>query len=286
MSGGRAAAAVVLAVLGALAACSGAPDDLGDGVLLLPNELREVSGIVAVDATTLACVQDERGAVWFVDVAGRTPLRRVAFGPDGDYEALARDGDRWWVLRSDGWLACVAPRGGALAIVATATLPQGRGEWEALCADPERSRLLAVPKRGSPAAGGGGRRPVFAVELPAGKVVAEPVLVLDRDHVLARAADVGLVLPMTKGARRAHPRLELAISDLLVVAGSGDLLVLCAGDALLLRFDRGGRLVGGRSLDAELLPQAEGLAVLPDGRLVIASEGRGGTARVAVVPMP
>jgi hypothetical protein len=274
------------AMVALLAACGGAPDDLRDGVVHLPGALREVSGIAAADAATIACVQDERGALYFVDVAGAAPLRSVRFGPDGDYEALARAGGEWWVLRSDGWLARVVPRGEALAIAGSVTLPAGHGEWEALCADPERSRLLVVPKHGSAAAGGPDRRPVLAVELPGGRVVPEPVLVLDRGEVFARAAEVGVVLPGGKGTRRARARLELAVSDVLAVPGTDHLLVLSAADALLLRFAGDGRLLGGRALDAELLPQAEGLTLLPDGRLVIASEGRGGSARLAVVPMP
>ncbi|MCA8974491.1 MAG: hypothetical protein KDC98_07200, partial [Planctomycetes bacterium] len=56
-------------------ACGSPVDDLGDGRLELPELLREVSGIVAVDDHTLACIQDEAGVVCFVDVRGEVAPR-------------------------------------------------------------------------------------------------------------------------------------------------------------------------------------------------------------------
>jgi hypothetical protein len=45
-------------------------------------------------------------------------------------------------------------------------------------------------------------------------------------------------------------------------------------------------LLASRLIDPELLPQPEGMTFLPDGRLVVASEGAGGRARLAVVTVP
>jgi uncharacterized protein YjiK len=61
---------------------------------------------------------------------------------------------------------------------------------------------------------------------------------------------------------------------------------LSAVDRVLLRVDREGTLRAGQRFDASELPQPEGLACLPDGRLLVASEGDGGPGRVRVVPMP
>ena len=55
----------------------------------------------------------------------------------------------------------------------------------------------------------------------------------------------------------------------------GDLLVLSPKDRLLLRIDRDGDVVATGGLDMELLPQPEAMTLLPDGRLLIGSEGRG-----------
>jgi hypothetical protein len=86
-----------VAALALLAACGAAASGSGlvDGRLDLPKHLREVSGLVAVDERTVVCVQDEKGALWFVDLRGEATVRSEPFGPAGDYEALARADGAW-----------------------------------------------------------------------------------------------------------------------------------------------------------------------------------------------
>lgn len=277
------------AVAAMLAACGTAPvDDLADGLLQLPPILREVSGIAAVDADTIGCVQDEHGAIFLVDLRPGGQVRAMPFAGRGDYEGLARVGDEWWVLRSDGWLARVAPRDGQLTVVASQWLPGGHREWEALCHDPQRQRLLVMPKDG----GGGDKeardlRPILAIDPRSGALAAEPVLVVSRRGLVKQAEARGIALPTrVTGQGRERAALSLACSEIAVVPGTRELLLLSAVDGVLLRIDDEGRLLACRELDPELLPQPEGMTFLPDGRLVVASEGRGGPARFAVVALP
>lgn len=278
-----------MALLALLAGCGARPaGGLADDVLELPPELREVSGICVVDERTIACVQDEVGAVFFVDLRGERPLRRVPFGERGDWEAIARVDDDYCVLRSDGFLVRIAGHGDALRIVASAWLPAGFREWEALCYDAERRRLLAMPKHGvgddGPARD---RRVVFAVD-PAGLAVhGEPVVTWSRRGIVQQAEVLGIDLPIRTTERgRIRADLALACTELLALPGGREFLLLAAGDSALLRIDAEGRLLGCRLLDRALLPQAEGMALLPDGRLLVASEGRGGPGRLVVVPLP
>lgn len=272
----------------AFAACEATHDDLADGSMALPRELHEVSGIAAVDADTVVGVQDESGVLYTIDLRGREPLRSAGFGPRGDYEGLARVGATWWVLRSDGWLGRLAARDGAWHIEFSLLLPGGPREWEALCYDAARARLLVLPKRG-PGDDKEAReaRPVLAVDPTAGTVAAEPVLVLARRDLLRAAEAKGLPLPV-RTTPRGKERVDFTFecSELAVVPGSADLLLLSAVDHLLLRVGPGGELLASALLDPQLLPQPEGMTFLPDGRLVIASEGRDGAARLVVVAVP
>ncbi|RYZ38916.1 MAG: hypothetical protein EOP49_30630 [Sphingobacteriales bacterium] len=70
----------------------------------LPDELREVSGIVYLDKNRFACVQDEAGTVYIYNAARRTIERKVAFGPAGDYEGITLAGKAVYIVRSDGTL--------------------------------------------------------------------------------------------------------------------------------------------------------------------------------------
>jgi hypothetical protein len=272
-----------------LAACGAAQGGgLVDGRIELPKQLREVSGCVAVDDRTLACVQDEKGALWFVDLRGEAKVRSEAFGPAGDYEGIARAGEAWWVLRSDGVLLQLAPRAGAHVVAREVTLPGGHPDWEALCVDADGKRMLVAPK----AVAGDDkeardRRPVFAVDPATGEVAKEPAVTLSRRALQAALAQLGVPLPTkTTDKGKAKVDFDLAVSEIAVVPGRRELLVLAGADRLLLRVDFAGALLGARVLDAKELPQAEGLALLPDGRLLVASEGDGGNARALVVPLP
>jgi uncharacterized protein YjiK len=68
----------------------------------LPGVLREISGLTWLGQQTLACVQDEDGIVFFLNVVSGQIEREVKFAGKGDYEGIAHKGDSIYVLRSDG----------------------------------------------------------------------------------------------------------------------------------------------------------------------------------------
>jgi hypothetical protein len=272
----------------AAAACGSPPDDLRDGVLVLPPSLREASAVVAADATTVACVQDEVGALYFVDLTGAHDVRKVPFGPKGDYEGLARAGDAWWVLRSDGLLLRLRPsRGGGFEVASTLQLPAGHGNWEGLCFDPVSGCLLAMPKD-KPEGDKSERdqRPVFAVDPATGALRPEPLLTLSVRELAAEAEARGFPLP-TRTTPKGRERIafKLLASEILVAPASGALYVLSAIDRTLVAVDRTGKLLSVHLLAAEEHPQPEGMAWLPDGRLLVANEGACGLATLRVVEL-
>lgn len=280
--------AIAAAALVAAACGSAAPRGLVGGELLLPHQLREASSVVGVDADTIACVQDEVGALFFVSLSGAQPLRKAEFGPRGDYEGLALVGGTYWVLRADGVLHELRADGERFRIARSVTLPAGFRDWEGVCHDAARGRLLVMPKD-RPGGDKDARdlRPVFAVDPVAGVVDAEPFVVWRRsawlDQALARGFDVP-VRTTDKGKEKVQ--LELVCSEILPAREPGQYFLLAAGDRVLLRVDLDGRLLGVRRLDPAKLPQAEGMTFLADGRLLVVSEADGGQARGMVVTPP
>jgi len=256
-------------------------------LLRLPKVLREVSGIVALAQDRLLCVQDEVGALFTVSLLGAASSSEP-FGPKGDYEGLALVGAVPWVLRSDGALLELARVADGWQVARTVRLPERYSDWEGLCWDQAEARLLCMPKdRAGADKEQSDERPVFAVDPRSGEVAAKPALVLSRKALIAAAAAGGHVVPTrTNDKGRVRVALELACSELCLVPGKRELLLLSAVDHLLLRVDFEGRLLATRLLDPELLPQAEGMTFLPDGRLVVASEGRNGRGRMVVMAVP
>ena len=284
--------ALALLTTGALLAACGAGaqgDGAGGDRFDLPKHLREVSGIAIIDDRTLAAVQDEKGALWFVDLRGEAKARSEPFGKAGDYEGLARADGAWWVLRGDGVLLRLAARDGGHAIAREVALPGGHPDWEALAYDADGKRLLAMPKAiAGDDKDARDRRPLYAVDPATGAGVATPVLTLSRRALQAAILAAGVPLP-TKTTDKGKEKVDFdfAVSELAVVPGRRELLLLLGSDRLLLRVDFAGALLGVRALDPVLLPQPEGLAVRSDGRVLVASEGGSeGAARVVVVAMP
>jgi SdiA-regulated protein len=269
-------------------ACTPVRDDFSDGVLVLPSELREVSAIAALDERTLVCLQDETGALFFVDLLARRPPRLVSFGEPGDYEGLARVGDDFWVLRSDGFLLRLRAREGRLEVASSHRLPTEHQDWEGLCFDAERRALLALPKdRIGEGKEERDERFVYAIDPLTGAMEPQPVLVLSVRSLVEEARADGIELPTKTSAKgKTRTVLELLGSEILAVPGTDELLLLSATDRALLRIDRAGRLLALRTFEASELPKPEGMAWLPDGRLLIASEGDGGPGVVRVVPLP
>ena len=82
--------------------------------------------------------------------------------------------------------------------------------------------------------------------------------------------------PATQGPGRHEPRLRF--SEVVVHPNTDQLWLLSAVDLLLLVIDRSGAVIGRHFFPADEMPQPEGAGFLPDGRLVLASEGVDGPA--------
>jgi uncharacterized protein YjiK len=215
-------------------------------------------------------------------------VRKVEFGPRGDYEGLVRVGDVYWVLRADGVLLELQRSGERFRIARSVSLPAGFRDWEALCHDPASGRLLVLPKdRPSGDKDTRDQRPVFAVDPVTAVVDAEPFAVWRRSMWLDQALARGFDVPVrTNDKGKEKVQLELAFSEILAARERDQFLLLAAGDRVLLRVDRDGRLLGLLRLDPTRLPQAEGMTFLADGRLLVVSEADGGQARGVVVTPP
>src|SRR5688572_15956971 len=109
---------------------------------LLPDDLREISAIAAADDHTLACVQDEKGSLYFFDLDQGRVVRRAKFGPKGDYEGLAKVGDDYWVLRSDGMMLRLVAAADRYEIAETLATGLGVKEFEGLAVDRAANRFV------------------------------------------------------------------------------------------------------------------------------------------------
>jgi uncharacterized protein YjiK len=242
--------------------------------LELPAELREVSALTDVDDSTVAMVQDEEAALYFLSLASGRVLRKVPFAGPGDMEGLTRKGTDYFALRSDGQIYHLHEAGGAYALRDTIRLRLANTDIEGLALDDRTGRVLVAPKDHAKGKEGRDKRQLYAWDPSDASGRVDVVLQLSVQRLITQARAQGMHVPMrTTDKGRQVPALKLRFSSVAVHPVTGHYYLLSAVDRVLLVVEREGRLVALEQLDERLLPKAEGITFLPGGDLVIASEG-------------
>lgn len=219
----------------------------------LPPDLVEISGLTVLDDGSIGAVQDEEGALYVLDPESGEVTAVVPFGPPGDYEGVELVGDRLFVLRADGALFEMAGWSGGDASGREVALDLPRDcDAEGLGYDAGRGHLLvACKEEGGP--GLGERKAVYAYGLEARALRDGPAFVID-------PAEVPGDRKLKPSAVAVHP-----VTGAAVVLSSVREAVVVVGD--------GGAVTDVWSWAEAGFEQPEGLAFLPNGDLLIASEG-------------
>lgn len=226
----------------------------------LPDALVEISGLTDLGDGTLGAVQDEDGDLYVLSQETGEVVRVVPFGPPGDYEGVELVGGRLFVLRADGALLELTGWRGEAAQARTVETGLGAKDCDAEGLGADGARLLiACKKEGDDAYDN--RNVVWAYDLDAGALSAEPVLVVDPDAV--------------EGDRKLRP------SALAVHPVTGRVVLLSSRRESLVALDAEGRASGVWDLGPASFEQPEGLAFLPNGDVWVSSEGGDGPAVLA-----
>ncbi len=228
-----------------------------DTVYEMPDLLREISGIALDAEGRVLCVQDELGAVFTYDLREGRITDVLRFTDIGDFEDITVQGDTITVLRSDGHLVRLDRRRRTLInaqMPALASLNQ-----EGLYLDPATGDHLIVSKD-APVTGSADERQVQRIGRD-GRVKVQRTLsnaavsqALARDLPTLAASGV-LFQP---SAAEIHP----VTKALYVLSASDRLLVVLQGETITVH-----------PLPAEIFYKPEGLAFLPNGDMLISSEG-------------
>jgi uncharacterized protein YjiK len=282
--------AFLLTSLLAVAFPRGVPRELPTptAIVELPEELREVSGLTDIDDHTVACLQDEEATLYFVDIATGQVRERRSFGPPGDMEGLTRVGNAFYALRSDGLIYQVGQKGNRYSVVDSFPLHLPQSNIEGLGFDARNGLVLVAPK----AIGKGNgdirdRRSVFAFDTATHVLLPRPVLTYSVPAILRQAEASGISIPTrTTPKGKEVPLIKFRMSAVAVDPVSDHYFLLSAVDRSLLVLDRKGAFVALYLLDEKVLPQPEGITFLPNGDMLISSEGKEGPARLVRYPTP
>jgi len=235
----------------------------------LPDKLNEISGLALTGDGRLLAVTDELAIVYELDYSEGRLVKAFALGDPtlrGDFEGIAWSEGRVWLVTSEG-VIYEASEGADGERVDWREYKTGLGkrcEIEGLTYRKSDGMLL-LPCKKIRKKSGLESLVIFAWSTSGRTAVGERTVVLpDRD--------IAAALRM----HRLNPS-GIAIDD-----ASGNLLIVAARQRAVIELDGGGSLLSTRLLPPLAHRQAEGIAILPSGDILIADEGGGHRARLAV----
>ncbi len=250
-----------------------------DKILILPDTLREVSGLTNINSTTFACVQDENGILFVYDPINNQLKKQYTFNIDGDYEGITRVDQTIYVLRSDGTLFEIynyTSDNFKLTSYATG-IPANNNEG--LCYDPDRKRLLIACK-GKIGKGPEykDKRVIYGFDLQTKTLTNEPVFDIDLQAIKEFAIKNNLTLPTKtrkkKGQPITEPFIKFRTSAICIHPVTKKLFLLSASDYLLFVFNMNGEIEHMEQLNPTIFNKAEGITFYENGDMLITNEGQ------------
>jgi len=245
------------------------PSGSGDFVQwALPDKLREISGLALTSDERLLAVSDEEAIIYEIDATNGRLVKAFAIGEPtlrGDFEGIAVAGGEVWLLDSDGGLYSFVEGadGQRVAYERIKTGLVDECEFEGLTADARSGRLLLVCKESRKKKKG---LRIFEWLIAEGE--GQEIVELDLPED---------AMSKSIGEKRVNP------SGISIDSATGNRIVIAARQRAIFELSRDGRLIDViMRLDKRRHPQAEGIAITADGRLIIADEANNGPARLAV----
>lgn len=248
-----------------------------DETFILPGILKEISGISAIDSSSVACIQDEKGIVFIYDLIKKNIQRQLVFHSNGDYEGITRVDEVLYILRSDGVLFVIEnfiSSDFRKEMISTGIQEK---ENEGLCYDPKNKCLLIASKMNPVIAiGKKENRAVYGFDLSKEKIFEEPVYNFDLSTINRFAADIKIFDP-EKGDKKKkgrYPKIEFRPSAIGIHPLTNKLFVLSGMERMLFVFDINGNIELIEKLDPELFKMPEGITFIKNGDMLISNEGQ------------
>jgi hypothetical protein len=246
----------------------------------LPAELHEVSGLAVTGDGRLFAHGDEHGVVFQIDPATGEVVKRFSLQPGaqevdlgkksrdgrvaGDFEDIAVVGDRFFLVTSNGVLVEFreGQDGGAVPFTAYPTSLADGCEVEGLAHDPASDALLLLCKQMKDKAV---RHlvEIYSWSLRDRRLDPKPRLTVP----------FASLAPLT-GAKAFNG------SALVFMPGGKSLAMVAGPQQVFAEIGLDGKPLTGGALDRTAQPQPEGMAFLPDGTLLVSSEGGKGQASI------
>jgi uncharacterized protein YjiK len=223
-----------------------------DTIIVLPDKLKEISGLTTLDQSQLGAVHDETGNLYIINIeTGNIDKKNV--GDATDYEDIANIDSMIFILTSNGTLLKINNwKANKLTPEVITTSLKSKNNCEGLTFDPAHNRLLIACKE-DPGYGLEDVRAIYAYDLLQNKFIEAPVV----------------IIPLTKNGV-ALP--DFRPSALAIHPITGHLYVLSSIQKSLLILDDDNTTLVQYSLPDSLYERPEGITFLDNGDMFISNE--------------
>ncbi len=221
--------------------------------MILPEDLKEISGLSFYKDNQLACVNDEKGNVFIYDLQEESIVEKIEIGKKGDYEGIEVVDDEIFIMKSNGKIkGFKIGREQERKIDCT---HDDVKEYEGLSYNPITKSLLLVTK-----------------ELKKDKNDKKVIYAYDLEKETL-TKNISISEDMTRGS---NGNKAFAPSGIAVHPLTGELYVISSQGKKLLILSVVGEKLDLVELDEKLFRQPEGICFTPNGDLYISSEGEKG----------
>lgn len=256
--------------------------DAPDGTYELPSYLEEISGLSYYGKDKIACVQDEKGNIYVLDLEKGKISKKYDFGNDGDYEDITVIGKKAYVLENDGDIYRIKDFKKKDRKVKKYETPlKEKNDTEGMTFDP-RANALLIACKGSPSIDKEkpfeGYKAIYKFDLEENKLEKDPLYLIDLerlDSYIDRNAFQKFSIRIAKRLRLMESETSFEPSGIAIHPQSGEIFIISSVGKLLIILDRGGKVMDVKELDPDLFRQPEGICFSPEGEMYISNEGQG-----------
>ncbi len=252
-------------------------------VLKLPQSLHEISGISFYRKNELACIQDEKGIIYFYNIKKARLRNTIPFSKDKDYEGVANVNDTLFVLCSNGVIFEIDTTSETGYAKSYKTFLSKENNCEGLCFDKNLHRLLIACK-GKPEKGTAprGTKAIYSFDLHKRELSEQPVYILDPDSINAHIIPIASENVFNRIFRKKtnEDRFIFEPSELCIDPFTNDIFILSSVGKTILNMSYDGKIKFAVRLNPRIFKQPEGLTFSKDGSMYISDEGKDGKANL------
>jgi len=234
----------------------------------LVEELNEISGLGFYSDSTLACIQDEKGHLYFYNLEKNKIIREEDFGSKGDYEGVEIIDQTAYVLKSNGnvyHFDIFEDDIGEVSEIETDL--SSSNDTEGLAFNHASNQVLIICKNKNDTKNfETDDFAIYSIEWPENKFNKTPAITYSNEKLRHALDDHDLDkkkhLPFKPSAIAVHPITD----DIIILSSVGKLMVV---------LDQSGQIKNVSPLKRSVFSQPEGICFDQSGVMYISNEGRG-----------